>query len=228
MQLFTWDRSKRKKPCCTSRFEPSHHIPIYESSSGPSGPALETLLLLHITKIESLVHNQQHKHKSYRADILQRDAHRMTDDLHLSGPASGSCGSSPEWPGSPSRCRRPQISCRPQAPLLSFHSGPGPRCPVGTNLMFQKLNFPGKISNKLKRGQTGLGETFSPRVANTQKHSGPRHFSFPKTRMNNFFTINLKCILFSLHLQICSYMQQLMRIRSDLNLWQPSQNFFFF
>lgn len=60
----------------------------------------------------------------------------LSKDLHSSGPASGSFGSSPGWPDSPSRCHHPQTFSHPQAPPLSFHSGPDLLCPVCLYLIF--------------------------------------------------------------------------------------------
>lgn len=59
----------------------------------------------------------------------------LNKDLHSNGLVSGSFVSSPGWPDSPSQCRHPRISSHPQAPPLSFHSGPDPLCPVGSDLM---------------------------------------------------------------------------------------------
>lgn len=59
----------------------------------------------------------------------------LNKDLHSNDPVSGSFVFSPRWLGSPSQCRHPRISSHPQAPPLSFHSGPDPLCPVGSEFM---------------------------------------------------------------------------------------------
>lgn len=66
--------------------------------------------------------------------LEKKDLYFTESDLHLSGPASGSFGSSLGWPDFPSQYRHPRISSHPQAPPLSSHSGPDPLCPVGSDL----------------------------------------------------------------------------------------------